>query len=156
MKFFALSMVVGIGSSIGGYSFGSVADELITYFDEYSDDKYKQEAKDKKTGEEDAFGTAAGWDLLYPYGVIVMAELLYTVIVVGGFLFGFTNANFDYPLECDTFDKMDKATRQQLQMMLNLVHDLPSCYNAMPIVFLIADLNQDGVLDKCENANLLY
>lgn len=32
-------MVYGFGSLIGGYALGETANEQITYFDEYSDDK---------------------------------------------------------------------------------------------------------------------
>lgn len=147
-------MVVGLGAVIGGYSLGNVADELITYFDEYSDDK--QEGKDKRTGEEDIFGTAAGWDLLYPYGIIAMGELLFSVITFGGYIFAFGNAGFDYPLECDTFDAMDGATRTQLQDVIEKVQDLATCQEFMPEVFRIADMDGDGMLSKCEDANLLF
>jgi hypothetical protein len=48
-------------------------------------------------------------DLLLPYGIIVVAELLFSVITFGGYVFAFTNSEIDYPYECDTFDKMDAA-----------------------------------------------
>ena len=36
-KFFTMEMIIGLGAVIGGYCLGDVADKLITWFDEYSD-----------------------------------------------------------------------------------------------------------------------
>lgn len=63
-------MVYGFGSLIGGYALGETANEQITYFDEYSDDK--EDGTDKTTGKSLPFGSAASMDLLYPYGSIIM------------------------------------------------------------------------------------
>lgn len=109
-KIVVLTMLMGMMSVVGAYSIGETTDQLITYFDEYSNDK--TESDDKNTGTDDATGTAAGQDMLYHFLTVVYTYILWSAITFGGYIFSFSYASFTEPAECDTWDSY---TPQQIQ-----------------------------------------
>lgn len=103
-KIVVLTLLFGTTTVISGYSIGEVTDQLITYLDQYSDDK--TESDDKNTGVDDPSGTAAGQDMLYHFLTVASSYLLSFAIMLGGFIFAFTHAAVSEPAECPALDSV--------------------------------------------------
>jgi hypothetical protein len=112
-------MIVGLTSIIGAFSLGDVAKNLVTWFDEYSNDT-KTETDGDSNGEQDPDGTAAMFDVTFHYLTFFMGYSLFTVIAVGGNIFGLTFMKFNEDLECD-FTSVDDATKQDLIDLFNTI-----------------------------------
>lgn len=111
-------------SVVGAYSLGVNADNLISWFDEYSDFT-KEEACENGTGSnngcdlDEAKGTAIGYDTLYHFLTIASAGLVYFSVSIGAYIFAFTWGTISEPEDCeDTFDAMGSSEKQSLLNLL--------------------------------------
>merc|ERR1711967_208647 len=86
-KYLALGMVIGIGAWISGLALGDSAEELLGFFDNYSD-KTKNEATDKD-GNVDDDGTAIEYDLMFRFITLLFSYMTISAIAIGGYVFGF-------------------------------------------------------------------
>merc|ERR1711934_81008 len=86
-KYLALGMVIGIGAWISGLALGDSAEELLGFFDNYSD-KTKNEATDKD-GNVDDDGTAIEYDLMFHFITLLFSYMTISAIAIGGYVFGF-------------------------------------------------------------------
>jgi len=73
-------------SIIGGFALGDTADNLLTWWDSYSDDE-RNEGSNKKTGRVDADGTSVEYDFLYHYLTMAFGYITFGTIAAGGFWF---------------------------------------------------------------------
>lgn len=111
-------------SVVGAYSMGVNADNLIAWFDEYSDFT-KQEACNNGTGSssgcdlDESKGTAIGYDTLYHFLTIASASLVYFAVSIGAYIFAFTWGTITEPEDCESvFDALSASSKQQLQSLL--------------------------------------
>lgn len=101
-KFFTLCMIAGFMSMVGGFALGDVSDQLLTWFDSYSESgKTKQEGTDVDTGKADPNGTAAEFDLIYHYVVLGAGYAVMTTIAAGGYWFLDKFLVYYNPTDCD-------------------------------------------------------
>jgi len=154
MKMFVLCWIVGITSVIGAFSLGDVADNLVTWYDNYANDTKIAEQDTALDGVADADGTAAQEDMIFHYVTLAMGYLLFTVIAMGGAEFGFHFAKFNDEIECD-FNVADSATKQDVVDLIFSMKNAEECYTILPQVQKKMDFNGDGKVSRCENAALL-
>lgn len=57
--------------------------------------------------------------------------------------------------DCD-LDGVDESYYSDVRSLIAQEVDIASCKNAVKQIFRIADLNNNGHLDRCENAKFLY
>lgn len=154
MKFFTLCMIVGSTTIIGAFSLGDTAGQLITWFDEYADDT-KSEASDKKTPSDvDPNGTSAKYDIVYHYSTLAMGYMLFSVITFGGHMFGMHFMEYADEIECDR-NMFDDATKAELLANFQKFTSLEACYDNIQTVMHILDVNKNGNVDRCEEANFV-
>merc|ERR1711939_188860 len=83
-KYLALGCVIGIGAWISGLALGDSAEELLGFFDNYSD-KTKSEATDKD-GNVDKDGTAIEYDLMFHFITLLFSYMTISAIAIGGYV----------------------------------------------------------------------
>lgn len=84
MKFGMLGMVVAMATWTSAYSLGNTVDELVGWFDAWSDDASK-EGKDKDDHDQyGPDGTSLEYDFFYHAIVVVYTWFVFTTIMVGG------------------------------------------------------------------------
>lgn len=76
-------MIISLGNVITGFTLGDVADELLTWFDEYDNDT-KTEGTDKTNGRVDLSGTSAEQDIIQHFVVTIYGFLVLLAISIGG------------------------------------------------------------------------
>lgn len=138
---------------IGGYSLGEVADDLITYFDEYAD-KTKERAKDKNTGVYDLYETAMRHDIIYHYVTVFLGYTLFSWITFASHAWAEHFMIFNDDIDCD-FNMMDQTVLDDAGAIFRQVTSLEKCYELVPQFLKVLDVNQNGWLDRCEDANNL-
>lgn len=105
-------MIVGFGALVGGFSLGDVANELITWFDQYADDT-DTEGTDKTNGNVDPDGTSAQYDIIYHYVTLGMGMAVFSTITFGAYIFGNNYLTYMDTFNCD-WDLLDDSTIQSL------------------------------------------
>merc|ERR1711998_475909 len=83
MKFGMLGAVGAISTWITAYTLGNTVDELIGWFDEWSDNA-SSEGSDNDTNKVDPNGTSIGEDFFYHATTVVYSWFVFTSIMVGG------------------------------------------------------------------------
>jgi hypothetical protein len=156
MKFFTLEMVIGLASIVAGFSLGDVADQLLAWWDSYST-KTWFEGQDKDTGKYDTDGTAAEYDYYYHWGVLGVSYLLFSGITIGGYWFGLQFMKWSDPTEelCQ-LGKVSSTVKNNILSVFGSVKTLEQCYEKVPALMASIDFNKNGILDRCEDATLLY
>lgn len=101
LKLFVLCMIAGGMSIIGGFSLGDTADELIGWFDEYADDTQNEGSEKRSPFSRDMDGTSAIYDVIYHSFTLAWGFIVFSNIVVGGFIFAFIFMWFEDPTDCD-------------------------------------------------------
>lgn len=93
IKFCALSFIVALGVAISAWSMGDTVDELVGWFDEWSDpasNDSKQEGRDKN---DPSIVDTAGTSLYFDYGfhitTLIYSWFGFMVIMTGATIFGF-------------------------------------------------------------------
>lgn len=146
LKVAVLCMVAGMGVLISGYSLGETANELVSWFNEY-DDNENIEAYITEDRDFESPGTSAGWDIGLHIGTGVMGSLVLAAISLGGQIFAFVFTSFDDELECDfQEDKFGAEHFARAGEIFGKMHDRESCYEHIQEMFVIQDLNGDGII----------
>lgn len=155
MKYFVLCMIVGLTTLIGAFSLGGEANHLITWFDEYADETKKEGDEKTDPSKVDPNGTSAMYDITYHYATLAMSYMLFTVIVMGGHMFGMHFMRYADQIECD-MNLYDESTKSELLSLFGtLTSSLEKCYETMPTMMAKLDVNHNKMIDRCEDANLL-
>lgn len=155
MKFFTLEMIIGIGAIIGGYSLGDAADRLITLFNALDDHTYV-EALINSLSRDYENDTPIANDLIYHYVILFMGMAVFTSITLGGYVFGFNFLHYTDTIDCSTQAAIDDVTFGEIFGYFQKVRiDLETCYENMPALMHLLDHNQNGVIDRCEDYQLL-
>lgn len=102
MKVFTFRMILAFGTWISAYVIGQTADELLGFFDQYSNDT-GNEGKDKKTGDLDPDGTSIEFDLLYHSIIAAYAYVALSAMMLGAnwFVMAFDPLKVILPPDCD-------------------------------------------------------
>jgi hypothetical protein len=148
-----------MGVSISAWSMGDTVDELVGWFDEWSDpasNDSKQEGRDKQDPSQvDAAGTSLYLDYTFHITTLVYSWFGFIVIMTGATIFGFV---FMWPRElqgCD-LSKVDEFYYREVNTLIRQEVDYPSCEKAVGEIFKLSDLDGSGFIDRCENAQFLY
>jgi len=154
IKFFALLMVQTIAVWIAGASLGDNADELLDFFNHYDDNTA---TVDKEDASRPYDQVPSEFDLLFHAITTAGAWVLYTFIMFAGYYFAFYFAKF-YPVSetCD-LDGFEASKYSGINAALESIPNgsLAECKAQMKTIFDALDLNNDKVLDRCEDAKFL-
>lgn len=150
-----LLMVLAFATWVAGHSLSDNADELLNWFDHYADDT-KTEGDDKTTSVVDEDGTSILYDLVYHSTTLVYAYTVFTTIIMGGYWFAMNYMKFKPVENCD-LGSVDNSKYS------NIVSDFEGltqstyteCMAVMKTTSNTIDLNNDGFIDRCENAKFL-
>jgi hypothetical protein len=150
-----LLMILAFATWTAGHSLADNADELLNWFDHYADDT-KTEGDTKQTSVLDEDGTSILYDLVYHSTTLVYAYTLFTTIIMGGYWFAMNYMKFKPVENCD----MGNVNTAKYS---NIVGDFKNlnqgtydqCITVMKGVSKTIDLNEDGFIDRCENAKFL-
>ena len=156
IKFFVLLMIQAMAVLIAGDNLGLHADKRIDYFDDYDNDT-KTDGTSKRTGEKYMETFAAYFDLGYHAMTLMYSWVVFTWIAVGGFLFSWMYAVFHPVSEtCDLSDvDSSKYDGIESDVMGISKGTYDECKATIAKVFKAIDLNNDGYLDRCEDAKFL-
>lgn len=58
---------------------------------------------------------------------------------------------FNDPLDCD-FDAIDDATKSEVAAAIPQFTSVEKCYEILPTILPKLDVNNNGILDRCEDA----
>lgn len=157
LKFFTLLMIQAFGVWVSGYSLASNVDELVDFFNHYSD-KTNDEGTDKKDGDADPHGTAIEHDLFFHGITTFYSWFLYSFIMFGGYYFAYYFGKF-YPVSetCDV-TASDAANYGSFDSAFAAIPNgsYTDCLGTMKTIFNSLDLDNNGFLDRCEDAKFLY
>lgn len=87
MKLGTLGFVVAMGTWIAAYSMGNTVDELIGWFDDWTDPTHNdadKEGSDKESRKVDPDGTSIEYDFFYHAIVVVYSWFVFSAIAVLG------------------------------------------------------------------------
>lgn len=150
--------VASFGAVLTAYAFSDVSYQLITWFDAY--DTTHSEAcvdNDSRTGSDgtcdsaDAEGYALEQDML----IVHLIENLYyffvtTAISLGGMIFYYVFQPLDDTPECN-FD-VNTSHYDGVGAIIGNIKDYETCMANIDDIFKRMDLNNDGYLQRCEDA----
>lgn len=155
IKAAVLCMVAGVSTLISAYALGESADELVAYFDDYSDDTNKEGDDKTDSSNKDPAGTAAQNDIGLHLITTLYGYFVLGAIATGGFIFANQFLGFDDTFECDLQEGViSRATYEAAFPILAAQTDRASCLETIQQVFDIEDLNNDGFVTRCEDATL--
>lgn len=157
IKGFTLLMILAMGVAISAWTMGDVADNLLDWFNLYQDDTDK-EGTTKTDSVADLDGTAFEQDLIYHSVTAAYSYIVLTAIMVGGYVFTFEFYKF-FPVasDCEITD-VSASTYEPVKTGIPLIFEgtYAECKANMATWFNILDLNNDGFVDRCEDAKFLY
>lgn len=82
--------------------------------------------------------------------------VVFSAITLGAYIFGFSFLQYTDVVDCSTQPAIDDATFAQIFAYFQKVTtDLETCYENMPSLMHLLDHNQNGVIDRCEDYQLL-
>lgn len=147
---------MGIGVWIAGHTLGDTVQELVDWFDHYQDDT-KSEG-DQKTDPSivDEDGTSIAKDLMYHSITAVYSWVLFTVIMAGGYYMVYTFGHF-YPLSNCPVTDFESSTYTNLKSQIEGLSQgtYQECLTSMEGIFNAIDLDNNGYVDRCEDAKFL-
>lgn len=156
-RFGATGGVVAMATWITAYSLGNTVDELVGWFDDWTDPAHNDASKeghDKKDGDVDADGTSIGEDFFYHAITVVYTWFTFTAIEVGSHLFFLNYGKFASPT-CD-LDSVNKSIYSGVEGQIKTIVSLETCKSVRKSLFMLADRNKDNSISRCENAAFLY
>lgn len=155
-------LVAGLSAAIAGYGLGEVVDQLLPFFGEYDDNETFEAENDdfvdvnnNNLNRFDSAGTAAGQDLLNHLITSIVGWLIFTVIGVSGALFTYwymPKVFEEDGLECNFSNGIDRTFYNDVFEARQLMTRRANCLTAIDDIFRVLDLNNDGVVDRCEDA----
>lgn len=158
MKLGTLGFVVAMGTWIAAYSMGNTVDELIGWFDDWTDPTHNEsddEGSDKKSGKVDPDGTSIEYDFFYHAIVVVYSWFVFSTIAVLGEYFFITFATLKPVENCD-LSNVNESLYSGNNSLIASITDLATCKHAVKTIWMNSDINKDGVVTRCENAKALY
>lgn len=159
MKFGMLGMTVAMGTWIAAYSMGNTVDELVGWFDDWTDPSHNdasKEGNDKDDGDQvGPDGTSISYDFFYHAIVVVYSWFVFTTVMVGGQYFVVTYLQFKPAEGCD-LDKTNKSLYSGVPAQIQTITNIETCKSVRKSLFMLADLNKDNMVSRCENAQFLY
>lgn len=150
-KIFVLQIIAGLGSIIGGFALGDTADNLLTWFDNYAT-KTNNEGRDKESGKLDADGTAIEYDFLYHYLTMVFGYITFGTIAGGGFWFMNNFMKVGPATNCDLNAMSSSQINTMISQFGKVLVSKESCYENIPLMLQVMDVNKNGFIDRCEDA----
>lgn len=157
MKCFVHCMIFAFGTWISAYTLGSTADELIGWFDEYSD-KTKTEGTDTNTNEVAVDGTSIEVDLLYHSITALYSYVVLSSMWLGGYWFvnNFSPYGVYLGPDCD-LDQVSASTYSSVQALTPTLREksYAECQTAITNAFNTVDLDGNGIVSMCEDAKYL-
>lgn len=157
MKCFTHCMILAFGTWISAYTLGQSADELIGFFDKYSDDTSKEGSDKEDPSDVDPDGTSIGYDLLYHSITAGYAYVVLSTIMLGGYWFVNTFSPYTiYLPNCD-LDSVSASTYANAKDTVPKLRDMTyaECQTAVTSMFNTIDLDNNGVVSQCEDAKFL-
>jgi len=157
MKYFALTLVVGMGTVIGAFSLGDTAVKILSWYDEYEStgpDVVVIKPDYENGNKEYADGDAQLHDLIFHFTTMGGAYVLFSVIAFGAHVFGYLHMQYLDTIECD-LNLYDDATKAQMLAARAGFTSLEACYEGIRGLMALVDANGNGYVDRCEDANLL-
>lgn len=94
------------------------------------------------------------FDVYYHYITLVGGYTLFTVIAFGAHFFGYYHMQYLDTIECD-LNLYDDATKAQMLAARGGFTSLQACYEGIRGLMALVDANGNGLVDRCEDANLL-
>lgn len=134
---------------ISGFSLGDVANELITWVDQYNDQN-----NDKATDSGDSgYAAAHQQDILLHMTTATFGYLLFFWMTLSGFIWSWSflkieNAGDD--LVCEQDPSYDYSA---LPGIVANITSYETCLENIDAIFDTADQNNDNYISKCEDAN---
>lgn len=78
--------------------------------------------------------------------------LVFTTITIGGFAFGLANMSYMDELPACDLNSIDSATMDEVGGFFAKILTIESCYENLPEVFNRLDYNNNGLIERCEEA----
>lgn len=156
IKFFTLLMIQAVTVWVAAASLGGNVDELVGFFDKY-DDEVDKTTTDKTTGDLENYGVSLVHDLIYHGVTTVYAWTVYTFIMMAGYYFTYYFAKFHPVSETCDVDGYETSKYSSINASLASIPNgsLAECKAVMATIFEALDLNNDKMLDRCEDAKFL-
>lgn len=127
MKFGAIGMIVAMGTWISAYSMGNTVDELIGWFDDWTDPSHNDASKeghDKDDGDQlGPDGTSLSYDFFYHAITVVYSWIVFSAIIVGSHLFSYFYLGFKPVENCD-LTNVDESIYSSNTALLASIIDL--------------------------------
>jgi hypothetical protein len=163
IKFFALQCVLALGVWISGWTIADTADELLGWYDKYDSSTDNEGSMKKSPFTRDADGTSILFDLAYHTVTALYAPMVLSVIMMGGYLFAFFFSWFALsPVQnCDVSNvKASDYAVNGVSFVDGIIPNLnqgtvKECKANMKVLFNAIDSNNDGFIDKCDDAKFL-
>lgn len=153
IKSVALIFVVTMGVVVAACGLSEIANEVISYFDEYQNDVNTEGNQKQDASQFFSDGTSAQWDVVITHLISTFySYFVFSAISYGGFIF--FNQFFYAPdsFACD-LSTVDKAAYNGVQDLLGNIKDYDSCMANVDAIFDFEDQNKDGFIDRCEDAS---
>lgn len=156
IKAVTLHLLVAFLVPMIGWCLGEIAAPLVGWWDNYAS-KTKTEGTDKDSGNADRDGTAAREDVYYHAIVTVYGMFVMGCINFGSYIFmgHFLNLNGDDGFTCDV-ESQSQSTYSQVATYAKAMTNQATCLDNIQKIFDIMDLDNDGMISRCEDAKLQY
>lgn len=158
---FFLCVIAGFGAMIAGGSLGAAIEKVIAFFDKY-DGITSKEACDGSSGTcpdgraADADGTAVIYDILYHLTATFYGEFVLSVVSWGGYIFMLGFMGFDDEFDCEFVDGIDQSHYLPLFAEVVKMNNYDDCMAGGAAFFPLLDLNGDGFVTRCEDAQFQF
>jgi len=143
-------MIVGIIMIVSGYSLGDIADEAISWVNEYDNDTNSDNAAKDHTA-----GTSASYDIAYHMVTAVGGMFVMGVMSISSYIFTWTwldikNGNSEFECEMDP-----DADFSGIIPIFNGFKTREECFTGLDLIYPITSQG-DNFYSRCDDANLQY
>jgi len=157
---FLVAILAGLATIISGVSLGDTAEQMISWFDRY-DTTHKNEACDQRNDSNvcdplDTAGTAAGWDIGAHLTSVFYGQWVLGMISIGAWIFFFSFIGFDDDFDCEFVDGITQSRYLPLFAEVVKMKDYDDCMAGGAVFFPLLDINGDGFVTRCEDAQFQY
>jgi hypothetical protein len=143
--------VASFATALTGYSMAYASEKLIHYWDQY-DQTMREACEDDDVNKCDTRGTAVQWDWIITHGLTTAyTYFVLTGISYGGYIFYLVFDPLNDTPECNW--DVDTSHYDGVGAIIGQIKDYESCAANIGDIFKKMDLNNDGYLERCEDAN---
>ena len=153
IKFLSMGMVVIIVTYYSAYSIGETVDQLIGWFDEWSDDEDNEGTREN--GSQYIDGTSLVWDLRYHAIHVIYSWFIFNFMIAASHWLASNILGFKELEDCD-LEGIDESYYSPVRTLIGQQVDMASCKTTVKEIFRIGDLDGNGHISRCENAKFLY